>query len=85
MKNIDAELGVIKELFDIEFGVTVKGNEIKGYKDGKIYLDSTNCIELAEAFLKISNFLESSNPNYDPVAGRKYDLERLFPDLMSRE
>jgi tmRNA-binding protein len=79
--SIDSELKMIKELFDIEFGLTVKGNEIKGYNNGKIYLDSINCIELAEAFLKISNFLESSNPNYDPVAGRKIDMERLFPDL----
>ena len=82
--NIDSELEMIKELFDIEFLVTVKGDEIKGYNKGKIYLDSINCIELAQAFLKISNYLESSNPNYDPVATRKSDIERLFPEFSGK-
>ena len=78
-KNIDAELELIKDLFDIEFFPTIKGDEIKGYNKGKIYLDSTNCIELAEAFLKISRFLEPSNPNYDHQKGLEIDKERLFP------
>ena len=79
IQNVDSELEMIKDLFDIEFALTVKGNEIKGYNNGKIYLDSTNCIELAEAFLKISNFLEMSNPNYDLQKGWEIDRERLFP------
>jgi hypothetical protein len=83
--SVDSELQLIKELFDIEFLVTVKGDEIKGYNNGKIYLDSTNCIELAEAFLKISNFLESSHPNYDPVKTQKDDMERLFPNLVKNK
>lgn len=78
-ENIVAELEMIKDLFDIEFAVTVKGDELKGYNRGKIYLDSTNCIELAEAFLKLSNFLESSNPNFDPEKAMQEDKERLFP------
>lgn len=77
--NIDSELEMIKDLFSIELFVTVKGDELKGYNKGKFYLDATNCIELAEAFLKLSHYLEMSNPNYDHQRGLEYDKERLFP------
>lgn len=79
--NIDAELEMIKDLFDIELVETVKGNELKGYNKGKFYLDSTNCIELAQAFLKMSHYLEFSNPNYNHQKGLEYDKERLFPAI----
>jgi len=78
--SIDAELEMIKELFDIQLGPTVKGDELKGYSNGKFYLDSTNCIELAQAFLKLSHYLEMSNPNYDHQRGLELDKERLFPE-----
>lgn len=79
--NIDSELEMIKDLFDIHLGVTIKGDELKGYNKGKFYLDSTNCIELAQAFLKLSHYLEMSNPNYDHQKGLEFDKERLFPSL----
>lgn len=78
--NIDSELEMIKELFDIQLGPTVKGDELKGYNNGKFYLDSTNCIQLAKAFLKFSHFLEMSNPNYDHEKGLESDKEFLFSD-----
>jgi len=78
--SIDAELEMIKDLFDIELLETAKGDEFKGYNKGKFYLDSTNCIELAQAFLKLSHYLEMSNPNYDHQRGLELDKERLFPE-----
>jgi len=77
--DIDSELKMIEELFGIELVPTVKGDEFKGYNKGKFYLDSTNCIELAAAFLKMSHYLEMSNPNYDHQRGLEEDKERLFP------
>lgn len=67
--NIDAELEMIKDLFDINLSPTIKGDEFKGYNKGKFYLDAVNCIELAQAFLKMSHYLEFSNPNYNHEEG----------------
>jgi hypothetical protein len=83
--NIDSELEMIKDLFDIQLNPTVKGDELKGYNNGKFYLDSTNCIELAQAFLKLSHYLEMSNPNYDHQRGLESDKERLFPSQKVNE
>lgn len=78
IENIDKELEMIKDLFDIEFGLTVKGDEIKGYNKGKIYLDCTNCVELAQAFLRISHYLQFQHPSYDKEKGWQSYKEELF-------
>ena len=84
MQNLETLLDSLKDFIGLEFRQTVNGREIKGYHDGsKIYFDSTNCIELAELFLKISYHLEAVDSNFSKSRFEndfKERLNNLFDD-----
>jgi hypothetical protein len=56
----EAPTDVINRHLILQLGVTIRGDEAKGYVDGdKFYLSATDCRELAEAFAHLAAQLAS--------------------------
>ena len=60
IKNLDQNTQDWMEILG-NFGVTVKGDEVKGYMEGgKVYFSATDLRELAKACLTVADYLEET-------------------------